>query len=911
MTGSVGPSSGSGQITFYNLDGTPSNFKLNISQDTLISLSNQINSTGIQFDSSRPDLTILGFSSLVNTAIRENKRINNEFDVAGSYKDYYLNLASTAEQIKVRIDELKTLREEYNDLAGDVAEFRADLIHHVNQAIAEYNATGEMNLNLYDRWGKAQDAVILANGANTTTLEQTNAYLNEITKWRNVYNERINNVRGEYGDVREVYNRQFNYDGQGDLATRIINMNAKLDALNIDLPTFSPISGIPNYNNNNVLPDYFGNPNAYLLAVIPPPYPQGLYFPDGDPRNFQRGTIPIPLRTLSGNPLPSLPFPPTPMNTAGTPPGGVSEGDFKTAYIEPLKELLKSLKDAFKRIENEVDFQNIYRVVFGQAAIGQVVTKPGSAEIQVAGSGNSSTLAAIAGNIEENARFEQEFSSAAIESLLNINGVPAGSPIIPVINGVVYDVMASIIASGVPNATSLSQGAFVGATPQESPAILVATALATAEAASALIGSGELEKQIEELLLSDPSLVGKSAEEIKLIAQGVVAALNLEIIKMVVSQVASSIGLAGLIPQLLASLGSVSKEEIIQLINGLVNYKQLGESPVDQALVFKSFSNSFAESLGIDQQRSDIIIGRALSDFNKQGPFDTDDAAKEALKKSLLDALSQESTPPPRENSLLAIDQGFKSLETSNTPTTRDNGEPITRNKDLTNEDVQLTPQQQLQDDLKALAFSSDLKAELAKSRLEADDFNRISNRIEVETAQAQSLAEKKAAAEKILSEEGLDNGDDILAAVNESQNNQLRSFTIDTPPQSREELAINFSATVANILTTQGIRSDVAAEQADRFAAILFNNDPKSIASLTETNIANYSKQVEETQEASTFEVFREVMKPILSVYARNQEIIDPANLLVFLSNPIIYGGIGPRVGTGGGALINPISNV
>ena len=441
------------------------------------------------------------------------------------------------------------------------------------------------------------------------------------------------------------------------------------------------------------------------------------------------------------------------------------------------------------------------------------------------------------------------------------------------------------------------------------------SAQATAEQATKLISSGALETAGPEFTPRDPTLAGKSEEEIQALAHGVTSAINLQVLKMVLTQVAASVGLSGLIPQVLANIGSLSTDAIIKLINGPVNYQTLSQSPIDQLLLATALVPAFEKNLGLSQQESETIVQQALNSFNQLGPFSTQAAAQTALNQSLVNQLNQSAISPATGQSV--VNQAFGSLENPQPSVTPLNTPPAPPDTSSTSplsqltpttDDLQLTPQQQLESALKTAAFANDLKNQLLKSNLEADDYQRVSSGLNVAINQAASLPEAQTAAANVLANGGVENGQQLVNQVATAVSSPLRTpFINQVTPTA--QLSNDFTQTVATLNATDGIRSDIAQKQAEDFSNLVFNN-PNSVANLVQQNIQEYSNSVKESQTKVATDFFSDTLRPTQVGYVAALKETDPANTLIYLSNPFV-GHRHQKAGTGGGVDVSPIMPV
>lgn len=863
-----------------------SSANLNLTQDTIDATTHS--SVNIPLDSSNPNLSILGFSKLVSSALRENKAANDAFDLseAGMYRDFHRNVAITTAKLREEIDALQAFNDTYNafldqlDVFNDTVQGRVDTLQNNYSDI-------QNQANFFHTWRNAGDAAFALNNTVTTTPEETQALLEEYALWVARYNTRAAQLNGDTNLSSTVLgiNNYIN-NNKPDLQGTADTLNAFATQFGLTSPT---VELIPSLDAFMTYPVY-----APITINIPPPYPEGLYFdPLTDPRYyFDRGPIPYPPVDNFGQPVSMPLFPPSPTYTV---PHKINHDVYFAEFIQPRLDMIEEMKRSQRRVENAIDFQQAFRPDFAQVAISASLHVPvGSPATGGSTVGSSNALSGLAANQGQNSRFDEQFGKAQLESLYNTLGVPLGSPLIANIDGYPEDILAALVDFSVPAGIQLSQGALVGGTPGESPAVGAALALATLENTLKLAGSDAIFKALFdpanpedkgillERALADPANKEKTEAtlraELEPLARGIAAAINLQLIKTAVLQVETAIGASGLLPQILANLGSVSTDSIVQFVNGLINYKHLFDSPRDTQLVALTLRDFLEDELALDRARSELIVGRALNEVARQGPFDTEEAAQTALREGFARSLRAENL-----EAAPLVDRAFDRLG--------------------------LTPEQQLSNDLKAEAFLSEIKRELLRSHLEEGEAARIAARLDGATEQTRALEERRTVVEQILAEEGIDQGAAITLSATARVESPLFSGFI-TAVAPKEVLSADFGTAIAELFIHQGVRRDIANEQAEHFSDLVFNN-PTSISSLVERNLNDYAKAVGITQTEAADATFRDTQQVRLSTSAYLAHIMNPAHALVFLSNPIIYGNLQPRVGPAGGVVTNPVISI
>ncbi|MCB1114804.1 MAG: hypothetical protein KDK62_08605, partial [Chlamydiia bacterium] len=807
-------------------------------------------------DTSRPDLTIFGFSSKVDTALQTDKDVRQEFDLISEvYKDYYRNLSSTAEELKQKILILSNFRDVYNEYVDRLNSFVDELNNKVDTLQNRFFDI-QNGQNFPGAYNQVVSAIGAANTTTTTTQAETNALLNAYTTWRTRYNNRAQDLNTRINEINQLI--ADNVPGLEADRQVIQDLITELNLQDVaDIPTLGTIETYDTY--------------PLIPTNNPPPYPPNLYFDSLDPRAGD-----------PKGPIPALTFPqPTaPADVNYDAPLRINGERYKDQYIKPLQEQLDNLKRAFEKVQNEVAFQEVIRVLFGEITIGEVINEPNAEGIQTGGAGVSQALTTVGSQKGKNTQLEAKFRNGELEQLYNTFGIPQGSPLIANIDGFAQDILRALLLSSVTEGTQISQNGLVGANAASSPAVKAAVALATLEGAIGFVAEGVTGNAILEILLADPEFAGRSEAELRELANGIAAGLNLIILRTFILQVESAIGLSGLVPQLLASLGSLDKDEILKLINGQISYKNLFDSPIDRALIAESLANQLAG------QNAEIAIGRAIDRLAALDPFESDEAARLQLRELVLDELEAQG------------------LDRKTLASRVDNALPA-------NGELPLTEQQVLEDDLKRIAFETDLRNRLIKDDLETSEINRAIQEAQREASENSTLEQRAALVEARLQEAGVDNAGSIVAAALERANDPLRSPFLTKIP-NRTDLIEGVSVAAAAVFAGQGIPADEAEALGNRIGALVFAEGPGSLGNLIEINNVEFSDSVAQSQTETAETFFKDSIRPTLSTAAYLEEITNPANVLVYASNPIFYGDQAlPRTGPAGGAPVNPIISV
>lgn len=824
---------------------------LNLTQDTIQKTAPKF-STGINLDPSNPNLSIFGFAHLVSTSRLVFKQTTDAFDAseAGMYKDFHRNSVITIQGVLQQIKDLRNFRDDYNNFIDTLNNFADPLFNRVDNLQSSFKdiQNGE---DFYGTWGKVADAAYFLNQP-TTTQEETDKRLEDYYLWASHYNARASTMDGILPSETKTIIGINSYisTNTATLQPTVDSLNQTYALLGLSSPTVSPLPNLTDIATYATYP---------LIPISPPPpYPPNLYFSSPVPRG--------------GN----LPYPPVPgPYTLADPnfdvPNKINHDVFQAQFLQPLFDLIDELKNAQKRVQNAIDFQQVFRPDFGQVAISAPYFTPHSSPVS---GGASHLLSGIAANQGHNLRFDEQFGQAQLQLLYARFNIPEGSPLRDNVGGYTENLFQSLLNAAVPAATDLSQTARVGTSAGNSPSVQASLALGTLQNVLGLVSADSVYNTILQHLIdqakTDPANNNKSEAtlraELEPLARGIAAAINLQLIKTAVLQVEQAIGVSGLLPQILANLGSVSTDSILQLVNGTINYRNLFDSPRDLQLVAFNMRDVYEESLGLDRQQAERAVSRALERASHLGPFSTSDAAREALRSSL----------DPR-----IADQVFTRLDNPS------------------------TSQQALLDGLQTNALATNVENELSRHHLDADELNRINTKIDTARDHAHNATELRTAIEGILQQEGIEGAPELLASAFAAATSSLHNPYLNQIA-SRDTVSSDFTLAVQNVFSSQGVPPDTATQQATHYSDLIFNN-PSSVSNLIALNLRDYAHAVGQTQSEAADGTFRDTMRPQLSTAAFLQRLADPALEIVFRSNPIFYGSHGqPRTGPGPGVYVS-----
>lgn len=756
------------------------------------------------FQADRPDLTILGYRKTVSDATNENKKVTDEIllDESNQYKDLRFDKALSADEIRQRINAYSSYYEKFDDARKK----GIDAVDDINDEVADFNNDA---LDTIDDFYDANSAVNTFNASNGDQ-DAIDNYNDAVDDWNDSvddYNDRVN----DYNQKVDEYNAKLAelqpaYDELDQLAALLPqepNLPPILDRIQ-PMPYATPIGHLPN------------SPPA-VPGTAPQPD-----FPTGATATFYA-------------------------------PNLITEDQFNATYIQPSEDLLKTLGDASDRADKEIAFQNYYQLAFGQLNLEAGVNNAAPVNQDPTVNATGGALA-TAGDNKSNPNLPVQMNSQAIEDVYKAqNAYPS------LVTQAKLAQLSDLIESRVvfnrtaPDASVIAGSGLIGPTPNTSPSVLTGTALHTLENLQAVFSDETIFKTVFNILAQDDAT--KNIEDITALVKGVEAAILLQVTQAVILQIEKAIGSSGLLAQVLANLGSVDKDTILQLTEGLIAFKNAFDSPVIGQAIIDLTSQSLQDQAQLSEAKADQIARDAFIAAAQQQAIDSDNAAKQAFLDSVRASLEKEELDSARtEASIQAV---RTSLDDANSATLA------------------------LQDEVRNRIEASELRKEVNDSNLDREDREELLSRLD----EAKSREEKEA----LLNEAGL-NANEFLTQAEAAANNPLRSF-VQTEPLTREELGAAFNERVVASLNQPGAIPEDSQAQADKFTDILVAG-PNSVLSLVDQRVNDYNKAVQRDQSDNVSTLFNDGLTLNWSADDLARDKYNAANFLVYSDKPA-YAGI------------------
>jgi hypothetical protein len=775
--------------------------RLNIT-DTQIQLGGS-KAASSPFQADRPDLTILGYRKTVSDATHENKKVIDEIllDESNQYKDLRFDKAISADELRARINAYSSFYEKFDKARSD----GTDAVNDQNGAVGDFNDNAA---DLVDDVNQAANAVNQFNASSgdqdaiddyNEAVDNWNEDVADYNGWVDDYNEKVDEYNAKVGDLQPKYDE--------------LEQLAALLPEDPPAPVLEEIQPIPHMSYIDPLPN------------APPATP---------------GTAPQPDFPIGA---PAVIYNPNP----------ITEEQFNNTYILPTENLLKTLGDANDRADKEIAFQNYYQLAFGQFNLEAGVNNAAPVNQDPTVNATGGALA-TAGDNKSNPNLPVQMNSQAIEDVYKSqNAYPS------LVTQAKLEQLTDLIESRVvfnrtaPDASVIAGSGLVGPTPNTSPSVLTGTALHTLENLQAVFSDETIYKTVFNILAQDDAT--KNIEDITALVKGIEAAILLQVTQAVILQIEKAIGSSGLLAQVLANLGSVDKDTILQLTEGLIAFKNAFDSPVIGQAIIDLTSQSLQDQAQLSEAKADQIARDAFIAAAQQQAIDSDNAAKQAFLDSVRASLEKEELDSARtEASIQAV---RTSLDDANSATLA------------------------LQDEVRNRIEASELRKEVNDSNLDREDREELLSRLD----EAKSREEKEA----LLNEAGL-NANEFLTQAEAAANNPLRSF-VQTEPLTREELGAAFNERVVASLNQPGAIPEESQAQADKFTDILVAG-PNSVLSLVDQRLNDYNKAVQRDQSDNVSTLFNDGLTMNWSADDLARDKYNAANFLVYSDKPA-YAGI------------------
>lgn len=807
-------------------------------QDTQIQLGGSDAASSV-FSASSPSLTILGFRKLVTTATNEEEkqRIETALFESTQYLKIRYDRTLTA-------DSIRKLIAQYEDYRGKIQKINNEITHALddyNNAVNDYQSAVNDYTTDSGGYNDFVNTVTAFNNYDPNVDGDEAAFVANYNDKVNDYNNRVNQLNAK---IAEFNQSVADYNGvQFDVAAQINNLNQAAIDNGLNVP---PIPVPPG-----------GTPIAPLtsFAITSPPAQPGVTNPNSPHFGDYANTAVYPT-------YPTIAFPLTYTGTQ------IDEDTFNNTYIDPLNALLKTIEDVNAKVEKEINFQDYFQLAFGQRNIVSGFQEPKSSTQQFGAPDAGGMLTTASSDQKSNPRLQEKTTQQAIIDIYIAKEVAPSSETLAALASIQDNALKNLVLSNIlPGASGIAGSGLVGPDAPTSPSVLAGVALNALANLQLLLTSGDIFKQVVAALGANPS-----DDKLVELAQGITAAIKLEIAKTVILQLESALGSAGLLTQLLSNLGSLNADSILQLTQGLVSYKNAFENPFGQEALISLTSQALQES-GVAKAQADQIARDAFNQAAiNQANFDSEEKAKQAF----LDAVREQANKDQ-----LALEDFQKTSERIQSALNDSNAASL-----------------RFQEQLKADTFSIELKKELTQANLDKEDLDRVNSRLDQETKDIQTADDRKAASLKILSQEGVDNAQQIVNLADQSALNPLRSF-VQTAPLSQTELASAFNDRVVSTLNQPGAVTDNSLSQADKFTSLLVTA-PNSISNLIDVNVKEYNKQVKDDQGNKAVDLFKDGITSNWDALRLANDKYNTANFLVYSDKPA-YAGIHSHVMTGG----------
>lgn len=801
------------------------------------------------FSASSPELTILGYRELVSTTTNEEEkqRLESALFESTQYLKVRYDRAITADSIRELIARYENYRKEIKEINDTIQSG----IDDYNEAVNEYNDAVNSYADGDNGYFDFADTVTDFNNYDPTTD-------GDIDDFRADYNDKVNDYNDKVAELNQKI-AEFNqsaaeYEGiRFEIAATITNLNESAAAAGLNVP---PIA-LPPVGQS--IPPLVSN------AITSPPAQPGVFNPNSPYyQQFSLAAV-----------FPTYPQLALPIFFTGT---EINEDNYNATYIDPLEQLLKTIEDVNERVNNEINFQDYFQLAFGQRNITSGFQEVTGESVLVGNSGTSGMLATANSNQKADPRLQEKPTLKDIIEVYRAANTYPSSETLAALSRFQDDAIKNLVLTNVlPGASAIAGSGLIGPDALSSPSILAGVALNALQNLQILLSSGDIFKQVVAILGANPS-----DDQLVELAQGITAAIKLNIAKSVILQLESAIGAAGLLSQLLANLGSLNTDSILKLTQGLISYKNAFENPFAQEALISITSQALQEQ-GLSAADANQI---ARASFNQASLDQAARASEDRAKQAFLDAVREQLA---KDEALLAdYEKTAQRIQTA---------------LDNSNE-----ASLQFQEQLKADTFAFELKKELSKEISDKDDLQRIQSRLDNTNADLKTADERKSASLKVLADEGVDNAEDLVNQALSSATNPLRSF-VQTEPLSQNDLAGAFSERVQSALNQPGAVAENSAAQAAKFTDLTFTA-PNSISNLISQNIQEYNKQVKDDQGDKAVELFKDGVTFNWDAARLANDKYNIANFLVYSDKPAYAGIHGKVMGGGSPAGTGYVSN-
>lgn len=830
--------------------------KLNLTQSQLDSIAQATNASS-PFDLSR---SLLEYRKIISTTnLEENNRLKEDrlFE-STQFKPVRWDAALTAEFFKGLIEQFSSYMDRREDLNNDIKAAKETYETSPNILFPTFTRMKDAANSAQDAYNDVFVQIIFFNGAtgaDDAALQPVrDAYNNAVDD----YNDRAN----DYNSLVDDYNALVADFNSNNFDTKAAQLNNLAQQLKLNEPPYN----IPDITAVSDL-----QPLSYLQLLQKSPPLQ--------PGTSSSGTPYFGQTNLAAT-LPDFPASPTTITyTDDT----YNRDQFNTTVVDPLKALIDQLIDINAQVDEYIRFQNVYQLAFGQLNLESGIdqTKQVSQDVSTSGTGNS--LATATDN-KANPSLPAKVSTEKLEELFKrFDTYP--SNVEKALVADLADKALSIIVNSrtVASSGELAGSGLVGPTPNTSPTVTVATALTALGNLGnydALLASNNLDLTKIEGFIS-ASNAGKSPEELAALAKGVLAAIKLQVAEIVIVQLEKAIGASGLLAQLLSNLGSIDKDAILELTQGLVNYKNAFDSPVAAQGLINQTADALNQA-GLSADEAARIANEAFQNAAERQAINTEEQAKQAFLDSVRSSLEQNEIDAANQERFLAKVQ--ESLDNANNNT--------------------LALQEKIDRDL----VSFELKKEINNTDLEREDRKRLADRIDDIRKENLAREEENARFLSALQQAGVDDPGALLNQALNLASNPLRSFTQGSA-LSIDQLGQAFNERVLAALNQPGARLEESEIAAGKFTDVLVAG-PNSILNILDQGVKEYNKAVKEEQGNEAVELFKDGLTFNWDSLRLSNEVYNTANFLVYSDKLSMQGVHGTTMNPGSPAGTGYLNN-
>lgn len=833
--------------------------RLNLSQSQLDSIAKAAAASS-PFDVSR---SLLEYRKTVSTANVEedNREKEDRLFESTQFKPVRWDAALTAEYFRGLIQKFSNYMDQREDLNDDINSAIDDYQNdHIDNSpfLSTYDEFNIAANSAQSKWSDAYLAVINfnnASGADDAALQSARDDYNDAA---DDYNDKAQ----DYNDLVDDYNQLVANFNSNNFDTRAAALNNLSHQLKLNEPPYN----VPDITS---VSDLTPLPLLDLMQKSPPL----------QPGTSNPGTPYFGQTNLAAT-IPDYPSNAVDVVYTDDP---YTRDQFNETVTDPLKALIDQLIDVNKQVDEYIRYQNYVQLAFGQQNLeaGYDQNKITNQDVSTSGTGTS---LATAGDNKANPQLPANVSTDSLQELYKrFETYPSLADQAQVAN--LADQALAIIVNSrtvIDSAQSLGSG-LVGPTPNTSPTVTVSTALTALGNLGnydALLASNNIDLTRIVGMIT-PQNAGKSAEEIEELAKGVLAAIKLQVAQTVILQLEKAIGGSGLLAQVLANLGSVDKDTILQLTQGLVSYKNAFDSPIAAQGIVNQTSAALQQQ-GLSADEAARIANQALADAANRQALESEDAAKQAFLDSVRAALEQnEIDAANQEKYLSAVSE---SLDNAN------------------NNTLQL--QQQTDSDL----VRFELKKEVEDSDLEKDDRQRLQN--DIDNVRKENLArdDENARYLELLQNAGIDNAQALLAQANNAASNPLRSF-VQENALTTSQLAQAFNDRIVATLNQPGARIEESEVTAGKFTDVLVAG-PNSILNIIDQGVKDYKNAIQDQQGTQAVELFKDGLSFNWDSLRLSNEVYNTANFLVYSDKLSMQGVHGTTMGPGSPAGTGYLNN-